>query len=187
MRTPTSCSGPRRRHQLPSLRSPKLSEIEVAKHIDVWLVRHYHSFISDRRGAVAFETLIVYAFMLIFLLLPLADVAAASFQFISAWGALRAFGEYVQYNYPSDVTNTSAWKSGLPKAVSGYLMNNVQVLCGNTSAGMPCTSTNVTTSPVKYYSFSTTVTVAPLILGSVFCGGSTQTCTFTLPYSERFQ
>ena len=50
------------------------------------------SFITDQRGAVAFETIIVYFFMCFSLLLPLADVAIAGFQYISAWEALRAFG-----------------------------------------------------------------------------------------------
>ena len=63
--------------------------------------------LSDQRGAVAFEMLIVWLFLMMSLLLPLADVAIAGFQFISAWQALRAFGQYIQYNSPPDVTNTS--------------------------------------------------------------------------------
>ena len=55
---------------------------------------HKDSFIADQRGAVAFEMLIVYLFMVMSLLLPLADVAVAGFQFVSAWEALRAFGQY---------------------------------------------------------------------------------------------
>src|SRR2546429_4046815 len=42
------------------------------------------SLLSDHRGAVAFEMLIVFLFLGVSLLLPLADVAAAGFQFISA-------------------------------------------------------------------------------------------------------
>ena len=142
------------------------------------------SFLADQRGVVAFETLIVYLFMVTGLLLPLADVAAAGFQFISAWEALRGFGQYVQYHSPPDVTNTSSWTSALPATVAGYPINNVRVLCGNTSAGAACTATNVATSPIKYYSYTTTVTLAPLLLRSVLCPTS---CTYTLPYSERFQ
>jgi hypothetical protein len=142
----------------------------------------------SRRGAVAFETIIVYLFMVMSLLLPLADVAIAGFQFISAWGALRAFGQYTQYNPPPDVTNTSGWVSTLPPTVAGYPINNVQVLCGNTNAGAVCSSTNVTTSPTKYYSYTTTVTVSPMVLRAVLCtSGNTNPCSFTLPYSERFQ
>ena len=38
------------------------------------------SLLADQRGAVAFEMIIVYIFMVIFLLLPLADVAIAGFR-----------------------------------------------------------------------------------------------------------
>ena len=92
-----------RRCQLLSLRYPRLSATGSGKHtaVAVALARHKGSFMADQRGAVAFETLIVYLFMVTSLLLPLADVAAAGFQFISAWEALRAFGQYVQYHPPA--------------------------------------------------------------------------------------
>jgi hypothetical protein len=115
------------------------------------------------------------------LLLPLADVAIAGFQFVSAWQALRDFGQYIQYNIPPDPTSTSAWTSTLPTTVAGYPIKNVQVLCGD--ANTACTSANVTLSP-KYYSYATTVTLAPMVLGPALCPSS---CTYTLPYSERFQ
>ena len=51
--------------------------------------------LSDQRGAVAFEMPIVCLFMMMSLLLPLADLAIAGFQFISAREALRAFGQYI--------------------------------------------------------------------------------------------
>jgi hypothetical protein len=138
---------------------------------------------ADQRGVVAFETLIVYLFLVLFLLLPLTDVAAAGFQFISAWEALRGFGQYVQYNTPPDPTDISSWTSRLPASVGGYPINNVQVLCENTGAGAACTSTNISW-PTKYYSYTTTVTLAPMVLSSVLCPTS---CTYTLSYSERFQ
>lgn len=150
--------------------------------------RHKASFIADQRGAVAFETLIVYLFIVTTLLMPLADGAIAGFQFISAWGALRAFGQYVQYHSPPDVTSTSSWTSSLPATVAGYPINNVQVLCGDTSAGAACTSANVMLLPTKYYTYTTTVTLAPLVLRPVLCtSGNANPCSFTLPYSERFQ
>jgi len=141
----------------------------------------------DRRGAVAFEMLFVYGFIILTLLLPLADLATFGFRFISAYGALRSFGEYLQYNPPGDVTSTATWASGLQKSVSGYTISTPQVLCGNTDAGTACTSTNVLTSPVKYYSYSTTVTLTPMVLGSVLCPNGGGSCSFTLPYTERFQ
>jgi hypothetical protein len=144
--------------------------------------RRKASLLADQRGAVAFETIIVYLFMVTSLLLPLADVAAAGFQFISAWAALRSFGQYLQYNAPPDPTSTSSWLSSLStKSVSGYNMTNIQVWCGDTSS--VCSSTNVTSIP-KYYSYTTTVTLSPIFLTAVLCPSS---CTYTLPYSERFQ
>jgi hypothetical protein len=138
--------------------------------------------LTDQRGAVAFEMLFVWLFMMMSLLLPLADVAIAGFRFISAWEALRAFGQYVQLHPPPDVTDTSSWT--LPTTVAGYPISNVQVLCGDTNAGAVCTSANVTL-PTKYYSYTTTVTLSPMVLKSVLCSASP--CSFTLPYSERFQ
>jgi Flp pilus assembly protein TadG len=57
------------------------------------LVKHRNSFIADQRGAVALETLIVMFFLITSLLLPLADLGIAGFQFLFAWQALRNFGQ----------------------------------------------------------------------------------------------
>ncbi|KRR25802.1 hypothetical protein CQ14_19615 [Bradyrhizobium lablabi] len=137
------------------------------------------TFIADQRGAVAFETIIVYIFLVASLLMPLADVAAAGFRFISAWTALRSFGQYIQYKNPTDPANPGTWISGLQKTVAGHTISNIQVMCGTTV----CNSGNLTATP-KYFTFSTTVTLAPIVLTSVLCPNS---CTYTLPYSERFQ
>ena len=141
-------------------------------------------FIADQRGAAAFEMLIVFAFLGVSLLLPLADVAAAGFQFVSAWEALRAFGQKIQYSPPQDVTSWASWKSALPTSVSGYPINNLQVVCSDSMAA--CSATNFD-SP-KHYTYTTTVTVAPIVLRSVICrSGNANPCSFTLPYAERFQ
>ena len=88
------------------------------------------------------------------------------------------------YEYITSWTSRPAAR----RRFAGYPINNVQVLCGNTSAGAACTTTNVATLPIKYYSYTTTVTVAPLVLRSVLCTSSNANpCSFTLPYSERFQ
>jgi len=123
--------------------------------------------------------MIVYVFLVAFLLMPIADVAAAGFQFISGWAALRGFGQYIQYNNPPDPANPGTWESALQKKVAGYTISNLQVMCGTAA----CNSGNVTLPP-KYFTFSTTVTLAPIVLRSVLCPNS---CTFTLPYSERIQ
>jgi hypothetical protein len=137
--------------------------------------------LRDQRGAAALEMLFVYPFMMFFLLFPLADVAFAGFQYISAWQALRAFGQYIQYNNPPDPANPGTWKSGLQTTVGGHTIGNLQVMCGDASA--VCSSGNVTLTP-KYFTFSTTITLAPMVLRPILCPS---TCTYTLPYSERFQ
>ncbi|MGY4237674.1 hypothetical protein ACVIIW_006621 [Bradyrhizobium sp. USDA 4449] len=142
------------------------------------------SFIADRRGAVAFETIIVYVFMVSFLFMPLADLAAAGFRFVAAWEAVRAFGQKIQYNPPQDVTSWASWKSALPTSVSGYPINNLQVVCSDTMAA--CSTTN-SGSP-KYYTYSTTVTVAPIVSKAWICQSTNaDPCTYTLAYAERFQ
>ncbi|MCJ9729695.1 hypothetical protein [Bradyrhizobium sp. PRIMUS42] len=137
-------------------------------------------FTGDQRGAVAFETLIVYPVLVAFLLMPLADLAAAGFQFISAWSALRSFGQYVQYANPLAPDGTVSWKTGLQTTVAGHAISNIQVLCGD--AGAACSPGNLA-SP-KYITFSTTITLAPIVWRGVLCP---TTCTYTLPFSERFQ
>jgi Flp pilus assembly protein TadG len=148
-------------------------------------LRQKDSFISDQRGAVALEMPFVYILLLFSLLLPLADVAIASFQYISAWQALRAFGQSIQYTPPPDVTNASAWTtSARAKADPNFPIPSIQLVCGESSAA--CSAGNVV-SP-KYYSYTTTVTLAPMLLRSMLCTSTNANpCTFTLSYSERFQ
>jgi Flp pilus assembly protein TadG len=151
----------------------------------VGLASRQRSFRADQRGAVALEMPFVYFFLIFSLLFPAADLGIAGFQYISAWQALRAFGQYLQYNPPADVTNTASWStSALAKADPSYPVSSIQVICGESSAA--CSATN-TASP-KYYSYTTTITLAPMVLKSVLCtSANTNPCTYTLPYSERFQ
>jgi hypothetical protein len=155
-----------------------------SRHPDVVSVRkgrrasHKSSLIADQRGAVAFEAMIVYIFLVASLLMPLADVAAAGFQYISAWSALRSFGQYIQYKSPLDSSGNVNW-SGIQTSVGSYPIGNIQVMCGNTT----CSSGTVNSFP-KYYTFTTTVTLAPIVLRPVLCPTS---CTYTLFSSERFQ
>ena len=137
------------------------------------------TFVADQRGAASFEMVFVFGLLMLGFLLPLADVAKAGFQYLSAVQALRAFGQYIQYNNPRDPTSPGTWTSGLQTTVSGYTIGNIQVMCGSTA----CNSGNLGSIP-KYFTFSTTVTLAPIVLRPVLCPNS---CTYTLPYSERFQ
>jgi hypothetical protein len=141
---------------------------------------------TDQRGAVSFEMPFVFMFMIFSLLLPLTDLAIAGFRYISAYEAMRGLGQYLQYHAPTDVTNWSNWASSLPATattIRGYTMSNVQVMCTNVSTIAPCSSTNPN-SPM-FYTYTTTVTLSPMVLNSVLCSNST--CTSTLQYSERFQ
>ncbi|MGY3697440.1 Flp pilus assembly protein TadG [Bradyrhizobium sp. USDA 3240] len=146
-------------------------------------VRRKRSLIRDQRGAVAFEMLFVFTSLMIGILVPFADLAVACYQYATAWDALRAFGQSIQYSPPPDVTSTSTWAStAIAKADSRYPIQSFQVMCGTAV----CSSTN-TVSP-KFYSYSTTVTLNPMVLRSVLCNsGNGNTCAFTLPYTERFQ
>ncbi|MCC8964651.1 hypothetical protein H8A95_20610 [Bradyrhizobium sp. Pear76] len=142
-----------------------------------------HSLIRDQRGVVAFEMPFVFFFLFVVILLPLVDLAIAGFQYITAWEALRAFGQSIQYDPPPDVTNAATWQStALAKADTRYPISNFQLFCVDTSTPTPCSSAN-TNAPTKYYSYSTSFTLAPMVLRSL-CGSS---CTITLYYSERFQ
>lgn len=146
------------------------------------LVSRKDSFMADQRGAVAFEMPFVYFFLMFSLLLPLADVAIAGFQYISAWQALRAFGQSIQYSPPPDVTSASAWATtAIAKADPRFPISSIQLVCGDSNVA--CSATN-TASP-KSYSYTTTVTLAPMVLKPVLCTGGN--CTVTLRYSERFQ
>ena len=143
------------------------------------------SFVADQRGAVALEMSFVYGVVIFVMLLPLADLAIAGFQYIAAREALRAFGQSIQYSPPADVSNASTWSStARAKADPSYPIPSIQLFCGDNSSA--CAAGN-TASP-KYYSYTTTVTLAPLILSKVLCtSGIGNGCTFTLSYSQRFQ
>lgn len=151
------------------------------------LVRGERNLIADQRGAVAFEMPFVYLFLIMLILLPLADLAVAGYKYISALAALRAFGQSIQYSPPPDVTNASSWASAaLAKADSRYPIPSITLICGDSNA--VCAAGNSDPALAKYYVYSTTITLAPIVLTSVLCTSTTgNACSFTLSYSERFQ
>ena len=152
------------------------------------LVSHKDSFLADQRGAISFEVLIAFSFLMFSLILPLTDLAVAGFQYISAWEALRAFGQSIQYNTPPDVTNpgTGSWQTtAIAKADPNFPISNFQVLCGDSKAA--CSNPG-NLNPPRYYSYTTAITLKPMVLKSMLCtSGNANACTYTLPYSERFQ
>ena len=149
-------------------------------------------FIADRRGAVSFEVIIVYIFIITTLLLPLADLAIAGFKFIAAKGALRGFGQSILYNPPPDVTNASGWVStAIAKADSRFPIPTIQLICGDNK--IACSASNPDSSDPskpKYYVYTTSITLTPMspLVKSLLCTSNNDNpCTFTLSYSERFQ
>lgn len=151
------------------------------------LVRGKHNLIADQRGAVAFEMPFVYLFLIMLILLPLADLAVAGYKYISALAALRAFGQSILYSPPPDVTNASNWATAaLAKADTRYPIPSITLICGDSNA--VCAAGNSDPALAKYYVYSTTITLAPIVLTSVLCTSTTgNACSFTLSYSERFQ
>jgi hypothetical protein len=147
------------------------------------------SLIADQRGAIAFEVPAIWMLLMLSVLLPLADVAVASMKFIAAKQALRNYGQYLQYNPPPDVTNlnSGSWLSTAQSKKSfdaRFTITDPQVLCN----GISCTDPTVVP---KSYSYSTTVTltpIVPLITRPLLCTSTNNDpCTFTMSYSERFQ
>jgi hypothetical protein len=150
--------------------------------IGITRLKGWQAFSADQRGAVGFEMVAVYPFLILCIMMPLADVAIAGFQFLSARQALRAFGQSIQYSPPTDLSNTSSWESAaLAKADPNYPIDSgsFEVNCGD--AGEACSETN--TAVPRYYSYTTTITLSPLVLSYVLCEPS---CTYTLSYSQRF-
>ena len=169
-----------RRRRLLSLRYPRLSATGSGKRtaVEVALARHKDSFMADQRGTVAFEMPIVWLFLTMSLLLPLADLAVAGLEFISAYQALRDMGQRTQYSTfdvtdPASITN---WKSSLPTTVGGYPIS-AKVYCGDPGTEAPCAGTTLP----KFYTFETSFPLSPMVLKSVLCS------TCTVKYSERFQ
>lgn len=145
------------------------------------------SFLADQRGAAALEVPAIWLFLMLIILLPLADIAVAGFQFISARQALRNFGQSILYSPPPDVTNASAWSStATAKSDSKYPISSIQFICGDSNA--VCTSANSGPDQPKYYVYSTTITLTPIVTRTWLCNSTNSNpCSFTLSYSERFQ
>jgi hypothetical protein len=141
-------------------------------------MKHRNLFIRDQRGAVALEMPAVVLFLMMFLLVPLADLTTAGFKFISAHQALRDMGQRTQYSNPdaTDAASIANWKSSIPTTVDGYPIS-AKIYCGDPGTEAPCAGT---TWP-KYYTFETSFTLSPMVLGSVLCS------TCTVNYSQRFQ
>jgi hypothetical protein len=148
------------------------------------LMRRRKPFLADQRGSVALEMPFVFSVLVLAFLLPLADMGIAGFKYLSALQALRSFGQSILYSPPIDLSDTSSWvATATAKADTNYPVSNFQVICGGSNAA--CSGAN--TAIPRYYAYSTTITLSPLVLSSVLCtGGGGSSCTITLSYRERF-
>ena len=151
--------------------------------------------LADRRGAAAFEFLIVAPFLFA-LLLPIADVGVAALRYMQVKQAMRDLGAFVQYNPPPDLTAFSAdtWKT-LPATVGSFTVAigtafptsetqiNITVSCGtpvNGAAGPACTAANMANlSTPKYVWIGAVVKLNPIVI-TTLTGGP-------LVYTERLQ
>jgi Flp pilus assembly protein TadG len=158
------------------------------------------SLLADRRGAAAFEFIIIAAFLIFVLLLPIADVGVAALRYMQVRQALRDLGALVQYpgNQPPDLTTVSAdtWTT-LPKTMGTFSVTidsvfpagenqiNITVSCGTppttgAAAGPACTSADLSNpSTPKYVWMGAVVKLNPIII-KTFTGGN-------LSYTERLQ
>ena len=92
---------------------------------------------------------------------------AAGLRFVAGWSALRSFGQYIQYRNPLGADGTVNWGTGFQTTVNGFTISNIQVWCGSSL----CSSGNLTQIP-KYFKFTTTVTLAPIVWRPVLCPSS---------------
>ena len=153
--------------------------------------------LADRRGVAAFETVVVAAFLLFFLLLPIADVGVAALRYMQVRQAMRDLGALVQYNQPPDLTSVGTWT--LPTTTVGTFsvaintvfptsenQINITVSCGPPPvdgaaplATSACTSADLTnTSTPKYVWMGAVVKLNPIVIN--FTGGN-------VGYTERLQ
>jgi hypothetical protein len=126
---------------------------------------------------------IVWLFLMMSLLLPLADLAVAGVKFISAHQALRDMAALTLYEPPADLTSSTGianWTNSLPTVVDGYTVTP-HVYCGNPGTLAPCASDPPGTASPKYYTFTTSFTLSPMVLGKWLCS------TCTVNYSQPFQ
>ena len=125
--------------------------------------------LSDQRGAVAFEMPIVWLFLMMSLLLPLADLLSLASSLYPRGGHCVTSGNLSSTTrHLTSRTRQVGRQAKLATTADRWFPIKIfNVVCGDDSA---CSTTN-TASP-KYYSYTTTVTLSPMVLRSVLCTSS---------------
>jgi Flp pilus assembly protein TadG len=192
-------------------------EVRSLVSLSKWLVSHLKSFIAsqrgpvakvlplrgllaDRRGAAAFEFILIAPLLLFVLLLPIADVGVAALRYMQVRQAMRDLGALVQYpsNQPQDLTTVSSdtWTT-LPATMGTFSVTigsgfpagenqiNITVSCGTppttgAAAGPACNAADMSNpSTPKYVWMGAIVKLNPMII-KTFTGGN-------VGYTERLQ
>jgi hypothetical protein len=145
----------------------------------------------------------ILAGVIILLLLPIADVAAAAITYIRVDQAMRNVAAWAQYNPPPDITTPATWPN-LPNSMSGFavvaqadtsppaasapsstISIYVTVRCG-VPPGAACTTHDASTpTTVRWYYLSTKILLNPIFLPRL-SGGVFDTSGYAFSYSERF-
>jgi hypothetical protein len=153
----------------------------------------------DRDGAAAFEFIVIAAFLIIVLLLPIADVAVAALRYMQVRQEMRDLGALVQYNPPADLTKPGTAWTTLPTTAGTFSVTigtgfptsenqiNINVYCGTPPltgvAPDPlsaCKSADLsTTSTPKYVWMGAVVKLNPIVIKTI-TGGN-------VGYTERLQ
>jgi hypothetical protein len=140
--------------------------------------------------------------VIILLLLPIADVAAAAITYIGAYQGMRNVAAWTQYNPPPDLTTPATWPrlanipvmSGFavtpqaltgappqPSTPSGTVNIYITVLCGD-PPGAACSAADAQTPTTPKWSYlSASVKMNPIFLNLPVLNGG------TISYSVRFQ
>ena len=144
--------------------------------------------LADRRGAAAFEFIIIVPFLIFFLLLPIADVAVGALRYMQVKQAMRDLGALVQYNQPPNLTSVGTWT--LPATTVGRFsvtignvfpasenQINITVSCGTpvagAEAGPACTPADLTNiSTPKYVWMGAVVKLNPIVIKTMTGGNS---------------
>lgn len=142
----------------------------------------------------------ILGLLLVGLLLPISDVAAAALTYMRTYQAMRNVAAYALYNPPADVTKPDTTWPRLPNAMPGFTITPVSsalatsapsasipgatisiwitVLCGDpTAASVTCDPTNPAIP--KWFYLISNVSLKPIFLTGLTGG--------RMYYSQQFQ
>jgi hypothetical protein len=144
----------------------------------------------------------ILAGVIILLLLPIADVAAAAITYVRAYQGMRNVAAWTQYNPPPDLTTPATWPRlanipvmpgfavtprastvppPQPSTPSGTIDIYITVLCGDPPGAACSTAAAQTPTTPKWFYLSASVKMNPIFLNLPILKGG------TISHSVRFQ